>query len=201
MLALLFPVMLILALAVKLSSPGPIFFRQRRCGKNGACFDVLKFRTMTHGARGVGLTRAGDARVTRIGRILRKWKLDEFPQLVNVLRGEMSLVGPRPDVPEYFEQSSEEVQQVLKLTPGISGWASIHFRNEEELLTQAHVDELQEFYVTRLLPLKARLDLQYAAEATLLSDIAVLLRTVGVIVPLSEFRERRAREREESSGT
>ncbi len=180
----LLPPMLVIAIAVKLSSRGPVLFRQLRCGKGGKCFCVLKFRTMSQSVSGPTLTRAGDARVTGLGRVLRKWKIDEFPQLFNVLRGEMSLVGPRPDVPEYFAEAPHEVQGVLSLRPGVTGWASIHFRNEEGLLAQAPAERLRDFYVSEVLPRKARLDLEYAARSTFLTDCGVLWRTVAAVLPM-----------------
>lgn len=183
MFACLLPAMLVIAVFVKLSSPGPVFFRQLRCGKGGTLFEVLKFRTMTQSGSGPALTRAGDARVTRIGAVLRHWKLDELPQLVNVIRGEMSLVGPRPDLPEYFAAASLDVRRVLAVRPGVTGWASIHFRNEEALLAQAPVEQLHDFYVHRVLPRKAILDLEYAARATFLSDVGLLLQTIFAVLP------------------
>jgi len=186
LLVLVSPIMFLAAVAVKASSPGPVLFRQRRCGKDGNSFEVFKFRSMSQTASGPGLTRAGDARVTRVGRILRKWKLDELPQLVNVLRGEMSLVGPRPDLAQYFDHSTRDVRQVLALRPGVTGWASIHFRNEEELLAQAGPEQLHQFYVRQVLPLKARLDLDYAERASFLSDFGVLLRTVTAVLPATK---------------
>lgn len=178
------PLMVIVAIAVKLSSSGPIIFKHQRCGKGGQCFNVLKFRTMSRGGTGPSVTRSGDARVTRLGRILRKWKIDEFPQLFNVLRGEMSLVGPRPDVAEFFERATEDARTVLSLRPGVTGWASICFRNEEELLAEVPAEELQDYYVDVVLPHKADLDLRYAAGATLVSDIGVLVRTVSAVLPI-----------------
>jgi lipopolysaccharide/colanic/teichoic acid biosynthesis glycosyltransferase len=188
MLLCLLPIMLVVAIAVKLSSRGPVFFRQARCGKEGRCFLVLKFRTMTHAGLGPTLTRAGDARVTRLGRILRKWKIDEFPQLVNVIKGDMSMVGPRPDVPEYFQLAPDDVRSVLSLKPGVTGWASIHFRDEESLLAQVPAAGLRDFYVDRVLPQKARLDLEYATRATFLSDCGLLVRTIAVVLPKRSAR-------------
>ncbi len=184
LLILVAPVMVIASIAVKLSSTGPVIFRHRRCGRNGRCFDVLKFRTMYSSGTGPSVTRSGDSRVTNVGRILRAWKIDELPQLVNVIRGEMSLVGPRPDVAEFFEKTTEEARRVLVVRPGITGWASVKFRNEEELLAGVAPEQLQEFYTGVLLPKKAALDLEYAAGASLRSDIGVLVRTVTAVLPI-----------------
>lgn len=179
----LLPVMLVVAIAVRLTSSGPALFRHLRCGQNGHRFEVLKFRTMVKTSSGPNVTRSGDSRITPLGRILRKWKIDEFPQLINVIRGEMSMVGPRPDTPEYFDAATQDVREVLKLRPGITGWASIHFRNEEELLAQVPADRLHDFYVKTILPRKARLDLEYAARATLCTDLTLMLLTAAAILP------------------
>jgi lipopolysaccharide/colanic/teichoic acid biosynthesis glycosyltransferase len=178
------PLMAIVALLIKCTSPGPALFRQRRLGKNGCQFQLLKFRTMHHGRQvlGQGLTRQGDPRVTRIGRFLRKWKLDELPQLFNVLRGEMSLVGPRPDLPEYFQGLRSEQRVVLSLSPGITGAASLRFRNEEMLLAKVAPEQLESFYVNTLLPQKIELELEYARGASLFSDSAMLLRTAAAVL-------------------
>lgn len=184
----LLPIMLVIAIALKLFSRGPVLFRQVRCGKRGRGFRVLKFRTMTQTGSGPSLTRAGDARVTKLGRILRKWKMDEFPQLLNVIKGEMSMVGPRPDLPECFEGAPSDVRSVLSLRPGVTGWASIHFRNEEDLLARAPAERLRDFYINDVLPRKARLDLEYATRATLWSDCGVLLQTLAVVLPKRHAR-------------
>lgn len=176
------PLMLLIAAAVRLSSGSPVLFRQKRFGRDGSAFECMKFRTMTISA-GAGVTQAGDARVTRLGRVLRKWKLDELPQLVNVIRGDMSLVGPRPDLPEFIAGLDIARRRSLSLlTPGITGWATLHFRHEEELLAKIPPDELQSYYVQQVMPQKIELDLEYASRATLWSDLMVLLRTVKAIL-------------------
>ncbi len=175
------PVMLIIGAGVKLTSGGPVLFRQKRFGRNEREFEVIKFRTMTRSG-GVGVTQAGDARVTRIGGILRKWKLDELPQLVNVLRGDMSLVGPRPDLPEFIvELDPPRRNRLASLTPGITGWATLNFRHEEELLADVPAQELRSFYVHKVLPRKSDLDLEYASRASLWGDLLILFRTVTAI--------------------
>jgi lipopolysaccharide/colanic/teichoic acid biosynthesis glycosyltransferase len=128
--------------------------------------------------KGLGITRRGDPRITTIGKVLRLSKLDELPQLVNVLRGEMSLVGPRPDLKEFWQQASSDARQALALTPGLTGPASIAFRNEERLIAQVAPEQTTKFYVERLLPAKARIDREYAARASFLSDCLVLLQTL-----------------------
>jgi lipopolysaccharide/colanic/teichoic acid biosynthesis glycosyltransferase len=180
-LIVLSPVIVVICAVILVSSGRPIFFVQKRAGRDGVEFPLLKFRTMKVAVRrGSGLTREGDSRVTAIGRLLRKSKLDELPQLVNVLKGEMSLVGPRPDLREFWNQAAPEHRRVLNLTPGITGAASLAFNREEKLLAQVPAEDLTTFYLEKLLPTKARLDIEYAAQATFLSDCRILLRTVGM---------------------
>lgn len=162
--------MLLIAICIRLTSTGPALFAQRRVGRDGRLFKIYKFRSMTFSARrkGAGLTTAGDARVTPIGRQLRLLKLDELPQFYNILRGDMSLVGPRPKLPEYAEQ------QNFVYRPGLTGAASLAFRREEEILAQVHTHEVESFYQHRIKPLKAKLDERYMAQATFLSDLRLI---------------------------
>ena len=194
MLAALAPVMLLIALLVRLSSRGPVLFRQRRVGQGGEVFSLLKFRTMVYLPQdpGPAVTRSGDSRITRVGRWLRKSKLDELPQLVNVMGGDMSLVGPRPDVPEYYQLLDSACREVLRLRPGLTGAASIQFRNEEELLAQVPPSELVSFYTRTLLPRKVRTDLAYARQASLFTDLRILFRTAGAIFVRELPAEQRA---------
>lgn len=180
------PLMMVIAVAVKLTSPGPVFFRQRRLGKDGVTFELLKFRSMTEGASsaGPGITRKNDPRVTWAGKYLRQWKLDELPQLWNVITGEMSLVGPRPDLPKYFAALGPGLARVLLLRPGVTGEASIRFRHEEDLLSHAPADGMEDYYITRLLPVKIRADLGYAEAATFFTDVALLFRTILAVFRL-----------------
>lgn len=183
-LLLLLPVTFVIALAIAINSGKPVLFRQKRVGRNGQDFHLLKFRTMKieTTTNGVGLTRDGDSRVTGIGRWLRKRKLDELPQLFNVLKGEMTLVGPRPDLEEFWTKASDEDRGILELTPGVTGAASLAFSDEEGLLAKIPAERLTSYYLEQILPQKARLDLDYAARATFRSDCGILLRTV--LVPL-----------------
>lgn len=178
------PVMLMVALAIKCSSSGPVFFRQMRAGKDGKTFALLKFRTMIHYRRdpGPGLTRQGDPRIFPVGRLLRKWKLDELPQFLNVIKGDMSLVGPRPDLPEYLAVLENEQREIYWIRPGITGSATLKFRHEEALLAQVPPEDLRHFYTSRVLPEKVQMDLEYAAQATFFSDVQILLRTLAAIV-------------------
>ena len=180
LLLMLSPVLLAAALAVRLASGKPVIFRQSRVGRNGREFQLLKFRTMAvqQSGTGPGITSPGDPRITTIGKWLRRSKVDELPQLVNVLRGEMSLVGPRPDLKEFWCQTSADAAQALQLAPGLTGPASIAFRNEEDLLAHVSPEQVIKFYVGRLLPAKAKLDLEYASQASFLTDCGILLRTL-----------------------
>jgi lipopolysaccharide/colanic/teichoic acid biosynthesis glycosyltransferase len=184
LLTLSLPVMLVVAFTVRLTSRGPVLYRQWRVGRDGREFQLLKFRTMIHAPdqQGPSITRAKDPRITRIGRVLRKWKLDELPQLFNVTRGDMSFVGPRPDVSKYLAYLNEAQKQILYLRPGLTGSATLRYRNEEQLLTQVPVGDLEDFYCTQILPEKVRFDLDYARKAGFISDLGILLRTFRVIL-------------------
>lgn len=174
------PLMVMVALVIRASSRGPILFRQNRVGKNGDEFSFLKFRTMyssTGSGSGVLITRSGDGRVTAVGRWLRKWKLDELPQFVNVLKGDMSLVGHRPDMLKYMRTLTGRDRNILYFRPGISSPASLKFRNEEQELAKVPPQEMEQFYINDLLPQKIYMDLNYAERATFLTDCHILLRT------------------------
>ena len=177
-LVLLSPLFLLVAALIKLADGGGIFYRQTRIGLHGRPFRICKFRTMVAAAGQTGpfVTKNGDARITPIGRILRKTKIDELPQLWNVLRGDMSLVGPRPEVPRYVEQYSPRQRDILKYKPGITDLASLCFRDEEALLGNA--ERLEEFYVRQCIPRKLKLNQEYAERANLLSDTWIIFQTV-----------------------
>jgi len=179
-LVLFLPLMAVIAVAVRLTSSGPVLFRQRRVGKDGRPFEILKFRTMVHDPQGAGpgVTRKGDSRVTAMGRVLRRAKLDELPQLFNVFRGDMSLVGPRPDLPEFCQAVRPEQQQVFTLRPGLTGWATLHFRDEEKLLAAAPENQTARYYVDHILSQKTELDLDYASRASFIGDLRIVLRTL-----------------------
>ena len=177
-LLLLSPPLLAIALAVWLGDRGPVLYRQERVGRGGRPFTMLKFRSMVAGADSKGrlVTVGGDARVTPVGRWIRRLKLDELPQLLNVLKGEMSLVGPRPEVQRYVDLYTAEQWPVLDLVPGITDPASIKYRDEEAVL--AGYDDPDRAYVEVVMPDKIAINLSYAARATVLSDLAVILRTL-----------------------
>lgn len=175
------PLFLVVALLIKLDDGGPVFFLQERVGYRGRRFRIWKFRTMYVGAEQKGsLTIGEDPRITRVGRWLRKWKLDEFPQLINVILGEMSLVGPRPEVPKYVALYGEAELPVLNLVPGITDPASIAFRNESDVLATA--EDPERVYVQFLMREKIRLNLEYAKRATIWTDFLVILRTFLAIL-------------------
>ncbi len=177
-LVLVSPLLLVAAIAVRLDSAGPILFRQTRVGRNFQPFSIYKFRTMTVDApeRGGQITSGADPRITSSGRWLRKSKIDELPQLFNVFLGDMSLVGPRPEVPKYVEMFRDEYAAVLAVRPGLTDPASVKYRDEAEILA-ASADPEQE-YVQRILPDKIALSRAYVARATLAGDVAILFRTL-----------------------
>lgn len=172
-LVLLTPIMFLVAIIVRASSDGPILFRQLRVGLHRRTFTIYKFRTMFHDAEGTGpcVTKTGDVRLTPVGQFLRKYKLDEFPQLYNVLRGDMSLVGPRPKLPQH-----EHLE--MHYRPGVTGAATLAFANEELMLKDVPDDKLEEFHVNVVSPIKMLLDRRYQEQATFFSDFSLLLDTV-----------------------
>lgn len=179
-LAVLSPLMFAIALAIKCEDLGPVFFSQARIGRHGHQFTLLKFRSMCTGAERLGprITVDRDPRITRVGSFLRKYKLDELPQLFNVLKGDMSMVGPRPEVPEYVElYPSELADKVLALRPGITDPMSVQLINEAELLAAAEHPE--EFYRTVLLPKKLAGYCRYAESRSLPRDMWLIIRTVS----------------------
>jgi len=181
-LIVLFPFLLIIALVIELKDGGNVLFKQVRVGKDGKHFDVLKFRTMVLNAEKLGnkVTTGDDPRITPIGRVLRKYKLDELPQLINVLKGEMSLVGPRPEVPEYVEFYPDEIRNVvLSVPPGMTDKASIEFVNENDLLSGSK-DPVSD-YKNKVLPIKLKYYVEYVKERSLWLDFSLIIKTVIAI--------------------
>jgi len=178
-LLLLSPLFLLVAVLIKLDSPGPVYFRQERMGKGFRPFFIYKFRTMVRDAPRWGgpITFGGDHRISRVGKILRKTKIDEFPQLINVLKGEMSLVGPRPEVRQYVELFRKDYEEIVKVTPGITDLASLQYRYEAEILGNSRNPE--EEYVRHILPEKIRLAKEYMKRSSLFFDITLILKTLS----------------------
>lgn len=177
------PLFLGIAILIRFTSPGPIFFLQKRVGRSFQPFHIIKFRTMIADAERVGgplTSGTGDARITRVGHLLRRWKLDELPQLINVVRGDMSLVGPRPEVELYVEAFRDDYESILTLRPGITDPASLKFHNESELLQSA--DEREREYLETILPEKLALSKSYVTQQSLLMDTRIILATLCRIV-------------------
>ena len=181
-LAVLWPAFLLIALAIKLDDPGPVFYRQLRVGRGGKPFRIFKFRTMIVDAdkKGLAITVGRDSRITRVGAFLRKTKLDELAQLLNVFIGQMSFVGPRPEVEQYVSLYTPYQRQVLLVRPGITDYASIAYRNENDLLARA--DDPQRMYIEEIMPAKLELNMKYLREISPLADIKLILATVAAVV-------------------
>jgi len=175
------PIVLVAAIAIKLESPGPAFYSGRRVGKDGRPFHIFKLRTMRPGAdrQGPAITAGDDPRITAVGRFLRRTKLDELPQLLNVLRGEMSLVGPRPEHPDYVEHYTAEQRRLLAVRPGMTGPAALAFIDEEEQLRGGQPEAK---YLREVMPKKLALELQYAERANFRSDLGLLFRTATSVL-------------------
>lgn len=180
-LVFIWPILFVCAVAVKLSSPGPVLYLGKRTGRYGVPFKIFKFRSMREDAERTGGTTTGknDTRITSAGKFLRKYKLDELPQLFNVLRGEMSFVGPRPEVAEYTEMYSVEEQEILSVRPGITDLSSLTFSDLQSHVGSENPDEAFRRYV---LPQKNKLRLKYAREHTILMDFIILMKTVLLVV-------------------
>jgi len=177
-LILLSPLFLLVAVLIKLDSAGPIFFRQERIGKRFRPFLIYKFRTMVENAAQIGteITYGNDPRITRMGRLLRKTKIDELPQILNVLKGEMSLVGPRPEIRQYVELFQKDYEEILKVRPGISDMASVKYSDEASLLGNAR--NPGEEYISRVLPDKIRLAKEYIKNSSLVFDLRLIFKTL-----------------------
>ena len=177
-LIVLSPVLIAIAIKIKTGSDGPVFFKQIRVGEKNKEFEILKFRTMVVDAEKLGrqITVGNDNRITKIGAFLRKYKLDELPQLINVFKGDMSLVGPRPEVPRYVKLYNEEQRKVLEVKPGITDLASIRYRDENDLLGEA--ENPDDFYINTIMPDKLALNLEYINKNNVFFDIYIILKTI-----------------------
>ncbi|MBU5454988.1 sugar transferase [Caproiciproducens sp. MSJ-32] len=172
------PILLIVAISIKLDSEGSVLFLQKRIGKDGKPFNIYKFRTMVTNAEKLGaqITVGKDNRITRVGAFLRKYKIDELPQLFNVLKGDMSLVGPRPEVPKYVELYTEEERRVLEVRPGITDLASIRYRDENDILGK--VENPEEYYIKVIMKDKLKLNLEYIEKSNVFYDIYLIIKTI-----------------------
>ena len=180
-LIILLPFMLIIAILIKIDSKGPVFFKQIRVTKNGKEFKIFKYRTMRVGSDKYSQITVGkDGRITKIGSFLRKYKLDEIPQLINVFIGDMSLVGPRPEVPKYVALYTDEQKEILKVRAGITDYASIEFSDENDLL--ASEEEPEKAYIEKIMPKKIELNKKYLSEVSILTDIKIILLTIKKIL-------------------
>lgn len=173
----LLPLLVMIPVAIKLDSRGPILFKAKRIGRKGKAFTMLKFRSMTVSQEECShrITVFNDSRVTMVGRLLRKFKLDELPQLLNVLRGQMSIVGPRPEDPRYVDMYDREQKRILNYLPGLTSKSSVIFKAEEELL---NTDDFERVYIERIMPEKIRIDVEFFENATLLREIGLIINTV-----------------------
>jgi lipopolysaccharide/colanic/teichoic acid biosynthesis glycosyltransferase len=181
-LVILSPILLVISITIKLTSSGPIFFKQIRVGRYEKNFKILKFRTMVVDAekKGAQITVGRDSRITGIGHFLRKYKLDELPQLFNVLVGDMSLVGPRPEVPKYTQYYNKEQRSIFQIRPGITDYASIKYSDENELLAKSSQPE--KTYIEEIMVDKLNLNLQYLRERSVVTDIKIIMNTILKIV-------------------
>lgn len=175
-LILLIPIFIVVSILIKVDSRGPIFFSQERIGKDFKPFRIFKFRTMIQTNNGPLITTTNDLRITRIGKYLRRYKIDELPQLFNVLKGDMSLVGPRPEVKRYVDLFESDYRKILTIRPGITDPASIRYSNEEALLSQS--PEYEKFYIERILPEKLSLSIEYVKNNNIITDIIIILKTI-----------------------
>jgi len=181
-LVILSPVFLLSAILIKIETPGPISFTQERIGRNGKVFKLYKFRTMVKDASKIGpsITPANDPRITKLGKLLRKFKVDEMLQIFNVVKGDMSVIGPRPEIRKYIDKFEDDYSEVLKIKPGMTDYALIAFRNEEKILSK--FDDIEEGYVKEVMPEKIKLYRKYMGEMSLTTDVRIFFRTIWEIL-------------------
>lgn len=182
--AMSLPLLLGIALIIKLEDGGPVFYRGERIGRNGKPFGIFKFRTMTESAESTGIssTSSDDERVTRMGKVIRNLKLDEVAQLINVVKGDMSLVGPRPEVKKFVDKYSEEEKEILSVRPGITDWASIWNNDEGSVISKSGIADADEAYEKLLRPTKLQLQMKYVREHSLTNDVRIILRTLRAVL-------------------
>lgn len=172
------PLFIVISVLIKIDSSGSVFFKQVRVGQFGELFSIYKFRTMVSGSekKGAQITTGDDSRITRVGSVLRKYKLDELPQLINVVYGEMSLVGPRPEVPRYVDIFADDYKEILSVKPGVTDFASLEYRNENDLLKSS--DNPEDVYIREILPDKILYYHRYLKEQSFLTDLRLILKTI-----------------------
>lgn len=177
------PLFLAIAILIKLDSKGPVFYRGERVGRYGESFRIFKFRSMVPDAEKLGGTSTSDRdqRLTRLGPYIRKFKLDELSQLINVFLGDMSLVGPRPEVKHYVDMYTDEEQVILSIRPGITDWASIKFHNEGEIIAESGISDPEEAYMKLIRPEKLRLQMKYVKEQSFITDLKIVVRTIATL--------------------
>lgn len=176
------PVVVIITIQIKLNSQSSVFFKQTRVGKNGKLFKIYKFRTMVENGEKIGpqVSKADDPRITKVGEFLRKYNMDEIPQFINVFKGEMSLVGPRPEVPKYVEAYLKDYKEILKVKPGMTDYATLEFIEENKFLKD--IENHEEKYLKEILPVKIRYYKKYIKEMSLVNDFKIILKTIGRII-------------------
>lgn len=188
LLILLSPILIILAILIKIDSKGPVFYRQERVTTNGKIFKIFKFRTMIQDAdkRGALITGKQDSRITRIGNKIRKCRLDELPQLINILKGEMSFVGTRPEVKKYVDMYTDEMKATLLMPAGVTSMASIKFKDEDEIISKQTKSgkTVEEAYVNDILPEKMKWNLEYIKKFSIFEDLKICIETIGKVVEI-----------------
>lgn len=193
LLIVLSPILIILAIAIKIDSKGPIFYRQERITQYGKIFKIFKFRTMIFNADKIGalVTTKNDSRITRVGNIIRKCRLDEIPQLINILVGDMTFVGTRPEVKKYVERYTDEMKATLLMPAGVTSIASIKYKNEDEIIGKyiEQGEDIDDIYVNRVLPEKMKYNVNYVKKFTIFQDILICVQTVNEVLKIQNTRE------------
>lgn len=193
LLIVLSPILIILAIAIKIDSKGPIFYRQERITQYGKIFKIFKFRTMIFNADKIGalVTTKNDSRITRVGNIIRKCRLDEIPQLINILVGDMTFVGTRPEVKKYVERYTDEMKATLLMPAGVTSIASIKYKNEDEIIGKyiEQGEDIDDIYVNRVLPEKMKYNVDYVKKFTIFQDIIICVQTVNEVLKIQNTKE------------
>lgn len=193
LLIVLSPILIILAIAIKIDSKGPIFYRQERITQYGKIFKIFKFRTMIFNADKIGalVTTKNDSRITRVGNIIRKCRLDEIPQLINILVGDMTFVGTRPEVKKYIERYTDEMKATLLMPAGVTSIASIKYKNEDEIIGKyiEQGEDIDDIYVNRVLPEKMKYNVDYVKKFTIFQDILICVQTVNEVLKIQNTKE------------